>query len=87
MTLLIQPSRRGFLLGLASTFAAPAIVRAGSLMSVRVPIVTRSFLPLGRMMTMENFWELIGKCYADMLFKDADFPNNTLVAKRFGRPV
>ncbi len=34
---IIEPSRRGFIAGLASLIAAPAIVRAGSLMPVKAP--------------------------------------------------
>lgn len=37
----IIPSRRSFLLGLGAVLAAPAVVRAGSLMPVRTPIVMR----------------------------------------------
>lgn len=35
MRMLIQPTRRGFLTGLGALLAAPAIVRASSLMPVR----------------------------------------------------
>lgn len=48
---MIIQSRRNFIIGLTSALAAPAIVRAESLMKVRAP----------RMMTLDDYWNMIGK--------------------------
>ena len=40
-----QIARRSFLTGLTGILCAPAIVRAGSLMPVRVPALTTSWVP------------------------------------------
>lgn len=49
---IIQPSRRRFITGLASLIAAPAIVRASSLMPVRAPKIVLELY--GRSPAMEG---------------------------------
>ncbi len=78
---LIQPSRRGFLAGLVSCLAAPAIVRAASLMPVRglvyaLPATNNSLLTIEmitreavRLFTNSNqFLHNIDRQYADLDF-------------------
>lgn len=54
---IIQPSRRGFITGLASLIVAPAIVRVESLMSVKAV----------RQLTIEEFNDLVMKPMMDKL--------------------
>lgn len=56
--------RRGFITGLISLAAAPAIVRAGSLMPVKVMLpdtkrLITSKLAAGRSMTVEEYIEMV----------------------------
>jgi hypothetical protein len=65
MTNLISPSRRGFLTGLGAVLiAAPAIVRAGSLMPVKAfvadyPPITLNGVPLVFDVFDSGYWSVI----------------------------
>lgn len=78
---LILPSRRGFLAGLVSALAAPAIVRAASLM----PVKAMSIEDLLRM-RMEDAYEITRQQIANNLYGElTDITRKAFVPRLFAQ--
>jgi len=74
-------ARRSFITGLATLIAAPAIVRAGSLMQVKAtPLVLDGGLKFLRPSDFKVIEEI-----GDVLWKVADFPSVERIAARYQR--